>query len=431
MMQLKQIFINLLVVVIFIKTPDLLIAQDSLSINSNSISDILTRTDQPHVYDNKGVIRLWANAYSQGNSVPSEFINAFIFPDFITEDMKSNAFSNLKNQNRFGAEFNRGVELGFAPDSIWRSEGKQLTFRYKNSTLFGTSFGKDIFKLIFNGNKQFQGATAILDDTRLQSISFETLEFGFLKTNYNSLFSVHIGLVKGNAFSSVDLRNGSLYTSPNGDLIDLAWQGDYMQSSGGNRLKDNPSVGASLSLNFIQKLNDKWIFKESLQDLGFVVWSSSTRTSKIDTSFSFTGIQLGSLLDISDSTIVLGDSLENKVLGNDIRQTSMIALPTLITFDVVRILKNRITLGAGIKYRYMPGFIPLTEANISKGFGKNRSIKFTLAYGGFGQLQSGLSAVVFSNHHHSLRIGTVFNEGFISPSSLSGAGIQIHYVHHI
>jgi hypothetical protein len=79
----------------------------------------------------------------------------------------------------------------------------------------------------------------------------------------------------------------------------------------------------------------------------------------------------------------------------------------------------------------MPGFIPLTEANISKGFGKNRSIKFTLAYGGFGQLQSGLSAVVFSNHHHSLRIGTVFNEGFISPSSLSGAGIQIHYVHHI
>ena len=122
---------------------------------------------------------------------------------------------------------------------------------------------------------------------------------------------------------------------------------------------------------------------------------------------------MGSILDISDSKIVLADSLENKVLGSDIRQSTMIALPTLVQFDVVRIFKNRISIGAGIKYRYMPGFIPLTEANISKGFGKNRSIKFTLAYGGFGQIQSGLSAVVFSNHHHSMRIGTIFNEGFI------------------
>ena len=427
----KRIFINVLISVIFTNTPNILQAQENPSLDSISISEILMRTDQPHVYDNKGVIRLWVNAYSQSNSVPSEFSNAFVFPEFITEEIKSEAFSRLKRHNRFGGEFNRGAELGFAPDSSWRAEGKQLSFRYKNSTLFGAAFGEDIFKLIFNGNKQFRDETATLDNTRLSSISFESLEFGFLKTNYNSLFSVHLGIVKGNALSSIDLAQGSLYTSPNGDLLDLAWQGDYTQSSGGNRLKDNPSIGASLSLNFIQKLNDKWILKESVQDLGFVVWNSATRTSKIDTAFSFTGIQLGSILDISDSKIVLADSLENKVLGSDIRQSTMIALPTLVQFDVVRIFKNRISIGAGIKYRYMPGFIPLTEANISKGFGKNRSIKFTLAYGGFGQIQSGLSAVVFSNHHHSMRIGTIFNEGFISPSSLSGAGIQIHYVHHI
>lgn len=397
----------------------------------SDLSETLNQIGLPYLYENKGLIRIWANAYTQSNSVPIEFSNAFIFPDFISEQMKTSAYERLKEKNRFGGEFNRGVELTFSPDSTWKSEGKFLSFRYKSSTLFGAEFGEDLFKLIFSGNKQFQNASASLSETQLLFNAFETFEIGFLKTGSKSISSFSFGLVKGNQYTSINLDEGSLFTSQNGDYLDLSWDGNYVQSSGGNKLNNNPSVGASLNLKFVQQLGSKWILRESIEDFGFTVFNSNTRTAKMDTAFRFTGIQLGSLFDISDSTIIVGDTLEQKILGNDVRQTQMIALPVDIQVGLTRLFNHRLSVGLNVRYRYIPGFIPLTEASVSKSFGKNRSVRLMLSYGGFGGIQSGVSAVVFSNHHHSLRIGSFFNEGFISPRKLSGAGLQLNYVHHI
>lgn len=399
--------------------------------NDITINQLLKKVDQPYLYGKNGALKLWANAYSQSTSIPSQFSNAFIFPKFINQEMKDNAYAKLKEVNRFGFVFTRGAEILFSPDSAWKAEGKMLHFGYRSSTLVGAQFGGDIVRLLFSGNKQFQGETADISNTEVKTLSFRTFEIGFTKISDKFISNVAIGVVQGNSLNHLKINEGSLFTSSQGDYLDLSWNGSFNRSNSANKLSEDPSLGMSLNLNFAQKLNEKTVLRQEVKDFGFVVWNPSSQSANVDTSFRFTGIQFGYLLDISDSSITIGDTLEQKIIGDDIRQSQMLALPFRAEVEILRTFNHGLIGSFGVHYRYIPGFIPLSEASISKIFGKNRSVRLALAYGGFGGFQTSFSSVVFSNHRHSLRIGTLFQEGLINSSSWSGAGIQLNYVHHL
>jgi hypothetical protein len=346
--------------------------------------------------------------------------------------MKNNAYDQLEElNNRFGFEYTRGVEALFSPDSSWKAEGKMIHVGYRNATLMGAAFGEDVFRLLFSGNKQYRGEIADLDNTEAKIIGFNTFEIGFTKHTDRFISNIAVGVVKGNSFSHLNIKEGGVFTSDQGEYLDIAWSGSFNRSNMNNKLKEDPSLGMSINLNFAQKLNSKTVFRQEIKDLGFIVWNPSSQSANVDTSFRFTGIQFGYLLDISDSSIVIGDTLEAKIIGDDVRESQMLALPFRIDLEVLRSFNHNISGSFSVSYRYLPGFFPLTEASLSKTFGKNRSIRLALAYGGFGGFQTSLSAIAFSNHRNSLRVGTLFQEGFLNPSKWSGAGIQLFYVHHL
>jgi hypothetical protein len=392
----------------------------------------LAITDQPKLYDDAAGFKLWTSAYSQSNTVPAQFSNYFLFPGYISQEVKDNAYSRLKPTNRFGAEFNYGLDVILTPDSTWKANGQHFIVAYRKQAILGATFSEDVFKLVFGGNAAFAGQKADFSNTNLFSLSYDVFELGYQVHAKNSIVSVRLGAVKGNSFTQLKINEGSLFTAMDGSSLDLDFHGKYVRSSGtSNQFKATPSMGAMMSAEFIQLFRDKWIFKESIQDLGFINWNKSTSVTAKDTSFLFSGIDLGSILDVNDSTLLLGDSLQQQFIGSEVRQSQMEALPLRIQLEATRLFPNKWLGTLGLTYRRLVGYSPLVSATVGKGFGNGRSIRLMLAYGGFGAFQTGIRCVAFSNHRHSLSIGTLFNEGFIMPKSKSGAGIQLSYVHHL
>jgi len=388
--------------------------------------------DQPKLYNETAGFRVWMNAYSQGNSVPSQFSNLFLFPGFIDSEVKNNAYDKLKTVNRFGAELNYGVDLVLTPDSTWKANGQHIVVAYRSQAILGSEFGPDAFRLVFGGNAAFAGKSASLDNTNLYAVNYDVFELGYQVHRKKSLMTFRLGAVKGNALTSLDIQRGSLYTEIDGSNLEIGFNGKYVNSNGfSNQFKASPSMGVSVSAEFIQSCGEKWIFKESIQDLGFINWNKSTTTLNRDTSFSFSGIDLGSILSVNDSTLLLGDSLQRRFLGDEVRQTYMEALPLRIQLEATRLFSNNWLGSLSFTYRKLTGYAPLFTGTVGKTFNSGRSIRLLMMYGGFGAFQTGLRVVAFSNHRHSLSIGTMFNEGFIMPKSRSGAGIQISYVHHL
>lgn len=388
--------------------------------------------DQPLIYKNKTSIRVWSNAYSQSNGIPSELTNHFIFPEFITEETKQNAYDKLQTKNIFGGAFEYGAEIIFSPDSNWQADGSHLSFGFRNQILTSGSLGSDAFRLLFGGNAAFADQTVDLSGIEYYSMHFETYEFGYLKTAPKSMFSIRFGLVRARSYNHLSTRNSSIFTSSDGSFLDLSWNGSLSSSSeSSNQWKNAPSLGASLNMEFTQSIGSKWLLRERLNDFGFVSLNSATQLYQFDTSLVFTGIQLGNILDINDSTIVVGDSLAQVLRGQDIRGTSMIALPVKFELELTRLFRNNWLAGASVSYRYLPGMQPLGTITIGKLFANHRSVRLNISYGGFGKLQTSISALLFSNNHHSISLGTYFNEGFINASKLSGNGFKLNYVHHL
>ena len=398
-----------------------------------TLENLMKQSDEPLVFYNGSALKINASVFTQSTAIPAEFSNAFIFPSFISEEKKTAAYDRLQQDNRFGAELQASAMVTFALDSIWKAERKHLRIGYSQQSIFAADFSKDLFHLIFSGNASYAGKEADLNNSRYTSMGYQSFTVGFMQRNDYSMFAVDLGVVRGINYTQIELQQASVFTQAEGNYLDLNWNGSYHQTGRvSNQWKNQPSMGASIHLEARQSFKGKWILHEQIQDLGFIHWNASSTEVKADTAFRFTGLQFFDILNLDkNATLSVGDSLLDKLRGPDITTSHMIALPTLFRLELTRILPKRFTAGISVQYRMIHSYMPLTALNLSKGFGNARSIHLSLKYGGYGEFQTSMRAVVFNMKSHSLSIGTYFNEGFLSPQKLSGTGIQIQYQHHL
>lgn len=402
---------------------------DIILIDYVTLETMHKRFDMPYTFDSNGMIKTHFHAFTQSNSLPTQFSNAFLFPQYIDESRKANAYDKLKSENRFGAEMSLEVLASFSPDSIWKSQGLQLRVGYEQQRLIAAQYKSDLFHLLFSGNAEFAGKTADFGNTDFTSIAYRTFKLGMMQRNKNSMFSVDFGLVQGQSFTQIKLDEAKLYTQEAGSFLDLAWKGDFYQSERvSNKFRNQPSLGASISLEARQCFRNKWMFHELVKDLGFVNWNESTKHIQSDTSIRFSGIQFNDILNFDQyASINIGDTLLNNVRKNEITSKQLVSLPTLFRLEAARLMPKKFTLGAAIQYRYIVGYKPLASLEIGKTFSQLRVVKIGFLLGGYGGFQTNLTCVLINNTDHCLSIGTCFNEGLFSPKKLGGAGFQLNY----
>ena len=409
-------------------TPDT-IFPDIILIDYVSLEMMQNRLELPYTFDSSGMVKTHFHAFTQSNSLPTQFSNAFVFPKYIDESRKLNAYNRLKPENRFGSELSLEVLASFSPDSIWKSQGLQLRIGYEQQRFIASQYSSDLFRLLFSGNASFAGKTANFGNTDFTSMAYRTFKIGMMQRNKNGMFNVDLGLVQGQNYTQINFDEAQLYTQEAGNYLDLTWKGNYYQSEKEtNKLSNQPSLGASISIEARQSFRNKWMFRELVKDLGFVNWNESTKHIQGDTSIRFSGIQFNDILNFDQyASINIGDTLLDKVRKNEIEGKYLVSLPTLFRLEAARLMPKKFTLGAAIQYRYIVGYKPLASIEIGKTFSQLRAIKIGFMLGGYGAFQTNLTCVLINNTDHCLSMGTSFNEGILNPKKLAGAGFQLNY----
>ena len=385
----------------------------------------------------KANVELCAKGSSNSNSVPSSFSNAFVNPKFIDNDLKSKAYDRLNGMGRFGLELDFGVEANFYPDSTWLPNQQSITISAGRQLAYGAEFSEDLLRTVFSGNAAYADQTASFDNSKLFAIGYQYFKIGYRKhlTKNRLGFFTNFGFARGMNLTDIQLNTGSLYTEPSGQWLDLAWNGSYFSSTrSSNRLGESPSSGYLMDLGFYKFLDQKhqWKLSASVKDLGFITWNAQSDNFKRDTSFRFTGLQFYDVLNYDDTTLVIGDSLLNRLRGAEEKASEMKLLPFQLQAEL-RYLADpktgRLLLTAGARYRRIPGM--RVEYSLKGNYRLVNSKPFYLnlgfTYGGFGNLNSNVG-FEYKHERHRLQIGTMYNEGFISSKSLSGNGIYFSYL---
>lgn len=382
---------------------------------------------------NKGLVFSHFAASYNSNTVPATFSNAFIFPKYIDEALKNTAIELLKaKNNRFGTELSYGFEATIYPDSIWKADKQAISLGYKSNFAGSGRFNADLFQLIFNGNSQFLGKNADLSETALYLINYRSLNASFNKMHNRFGYSVGMAVYQGMSHLNIDLPTAGLYTDTAAAFLDLNWKGSYLRSgAASNTWNASPSLGFGLNMASVLHLRGKYQISAEVQDLGFIQWNAQTELFKRDTAFRFTGLQFNDVWTYSDTNLVLGDSLVRRLRGRDERGSEMTMLPYTLRlgFSYSNGKASKMNLRFDLMYRNLPGMKPLATVEWSRQISRktpNLRIIAGLNYGGFGGLRSH-TAISYWAKHHVLKLGTVYNEGFIMPSRFSGGGVMLQY----
>jgi len=218
----------------------------------------------------------------------------------------------LAIQNRFGIGYSKKADAdGTVHDAFGYSIG------IYDRTEIDFSFSKDLFDLIFFGNKMFMGDIINLSNTSLSATRFQQINLAcsrIIKINNTNKFlpeEIEVGLGL-----SYLIGNTHLGFSTNDSYIEFGENGEYINTnlnftvnlsdtndiSPFNIFSQNGSGSAiDFMLNLKKKENN---IHFSITDIGSITWkenSVSYSTNKVLTNFS--GIEIDNLLNLNDSII--------------------------------------------------------------------------------------------------------------------------------
>jgi hypothetical protein len=248
----------------------------------------------------KREITVFSSAQIHSNHLSAPISRKILFGGFIDEAQISRSVDKLKENglNRTGAIFSANFIFSDYTVNLFGKANLGLVINAGHQTYFGTTYRKDIFRLLALGNEQAPEISE-LADTRFYQMSHYNLGFGVLDKKTRSTFS--LGLVGASGFQNFDLMNGIFRQNPNKDTTDIILIGTYL----GN--KSSPFIrGLGLALDVDLRMPVRIKQKDVLiqvlaQNAGFVRMNDKTFNYVLDTNFRYTGFNLQQIQDLANN----------------------------------------------------------------------------------------------------------------------------------
>ena len=240
---------------------------------------------KPDTLTNQLIINSYGGVAS--TSIPQNFMNKFIFPEFIEKSVKDEASKKLKNDNLFGGELLSDLHLYFKPGSIAKNTFWGIGMG--NNTEGNLYFPKDLFNLIFYGNKSYAG-----EEINLNKISFNLLNYSYLdftlgkiskKNNAVNSYWIDLGLVLGHNYAKFTLPSSSIFTEITGQYVDLKISNSELEIT--DNLNNNfiKGIGAKINLNYSYSSENTTLLIQA-KNIGTIKWNSLL-SSNLDTTYRF------------------------------------------------------------------------------------------------------------------------------------------------
>jgi hypothetical protein len=253
------------------------------------------------------------------DSPVNDSLITFLHPDANVDDF----LNNLKEDNNLFTELSANL-LSFG----FRAGESYIHFGIMEKSELYFSYPKDLASLLLKGNKQFAGTSAQFGNFAMTSNNYIEYSLGFSRKVFDNLsIGFKAKYLNGLASLRSEDFNLELYTSESGDSMSLSTDIELQATA--------PVTITTDSMGYVDEINDRDIsvsdafanpgfafdigavyqpmdeltLSASLVDLGFISYGNFTHNYRIEGQYGFTGIDVSSQFDDSDTESNMGEEL--------------------------------------------------------------------------------------------------------------------------
>ncbi len=375
---------------------------------------------------------LSSDYFCNSNAISASFVNAFYQGQFINTGLINKVSGNLAAENRMGAEFNAAAFYSYQPDSLSKFSKFGFFFSIQDRNHADINFPKDLFNLLFYGNKSFEGQTAYLNNFNLHILQYQQFQVGITCKIGHSGISYGIGLsaLNGQQYQNITASKAELFTSTGGQYIDLNSNISYQQSDiSRSNLGSNSGAGfgmdAYLVLPIFIRQNRSEKFTVELRDFGMIAWNKSSRTATADSAYHYDGVAVNNILDLNNSAFGKANSdsiLKKAIKFNSGKITS--PLPTVIHINSLSTF-GKWQLSKGLRYMFNANYRLNAYLTANYYLTKKLMLSLGASYGGYSLFNVNTGIAVDFGKGCILRLYSNNIEGFILPQIALGQSASI------
>ena len=238
-------------------------------------------------------------------------------------------------------------------------------------------------------------------------------------------------LIQGISLSEFSIEDGSLYTAPDGEYLDLAYDANIRQANiGAVSATDFNGFGTAFGLKLGYHFYDHHVML-SVQDVGFINWNSSSNLYSGDSAFRYEGVIVDDIFNLTSNPIsgFNQDSLLSLLNLTETTSSFTRSIPATIDLTYRRFFDNQIEIIARARYRSLRRYLPYFTFSTGRRWELSRSViipKVTIGYGGYGLFTLG-PELKWYNEHVSLEVGSENVLGFIAPNTFTGSSLFLRF----
>lgn len=344
------------------------------------------------------VISVDLNLGYGSNSIDNEFLSKILWGGHIDSTLKNRVSDRLANNNRLGFEINYELKYFNLKDTFLRSfPDYRYYFGFGSFTNVSISYKADFFRVLFYGNKGFEGKSVDLNKTNFFISDFKKLSFGV--THLDNGSSIAASLIIGNNHQLLNINSGELYTEPGGGQIDLVIDGIAQQSDSlANGYLSFSGAGAALDFNFriLESINF------SVQNLGFGYWKRNPTQVNFNDTIQFSGFQVDDIFTVQELDI---NSEIDSLLPKAESKAFIAPLPTIIEANSVIRPNKKLQPYYGARYKLFSNYFPYLYLGGFYSLNSKFRACAALSYGGYNNLEAKLN-LYYSSQKLYFAIGT-------------------------
>jgi len=355
------------------------------------------------------------------SSLPQAFINKFIFPDFIDNELKDVASKKMKNINYFGGSILGNFNILLA-EQAKNSERKSFYgIGFGTNTEANLKFSDDLFNLTFYGNQPFTNQTLNLDKSNFNSLSYSYLEVSYGQSSISkrnkSSFWADLAFLIGHNFSTINLNEASVFTEQNGAYLDISLSESSITLSDTSTSNLAKGFGAKLDLFYLRETeNSKFLF--STENIGTIFWRNS-EAAFLDTTFRFEGLKIGNIFQLSDSIWNQVPSTDRLISNKNPYKSLPVDFSAYFRKDL-----SRLSFDVLARYRLFANYLPFLRSGINFNL-QNVKPGITVSYGGYNAFNLGINADISLFDSLKIQLGTNNLLTSIFPNSSSSLDVYL------
>jgi hypothetical protein len=302
-------------------------------------------------------IQLDIDFHMNSNSMPTTFAGAFLSKNEITDAMKNRVLSYAKKIVKYEDE----LKAGLAYKHYFKKQNLTFYLSYYHRNMRQLTTSRDAFELIFVGNKAFEDKTADLSHISFQNLMYNQYSIGVSKSDGHFFAGINVSYLQGFSNQQVKNPNGSLYTAPYGEYLNVSYNMTFNEAStGATHFFDLNGQGISADLQFGYS-TEKSRFTVTVQDLGYITWNKHPVNYTGDTSLTFNGVVINDLTNLSGSGFQ-GLKLDSQLAALSPRKTTSSYSTTLpatiqVTYShLFKLKKHDMILTAAVNTRFLANY---------------------------------------------------------------------------